>query len=158
MRSLFAYLVLCLFAANLTPGQEVTESQPLKVPFMAMAARLLTTVTPKPSGKPMAKCSDRAVDLDAIIGADGKVKSVKVLGGFEEFQESAMEAVKQWTYKPFLEYGRPIAVETTIMVFYPSSGPAGPLFVPDGKGGVKGGKFVPLPPECKEQTKAAPGV
>jgi hypothetical protein len=34
------------------------------------------------------------VTLDVVIGEDGKV-SIKVLGGFEEFRESAITAVKQ---------------------------------------------------------------
>jgi TonB family protein len=88
------------------------------------------------------------VTLDVVIDEDGKVKSIKVLGGFEEFRESAIKAVKQWIYKPYLESGIPVSVETTVMVFYPSVGAPGSFFVSDGKGGVTGGKFLPMPPEC----------
>jgi TonB family protein len=121
-----------------------------------MAARLLTTVTPERPKEPMAKCSNRMVTLDAVIGEDGKVRTLKVLGGFEEFQESALTAVKQWTYKPYLVDEKPSSVETTVLVFYPSSGTPGSLFVPDGEGGAKGGKFPPLPPECWPQTDVKP--
>ena len=96
----------------------------------------------------MAKCSNRMVTLDVVIGEDGKVGDIKVLGGFEEFRESAIKAVKQWTYKPYVEGGKPVSVETNILVFYPSVGAAGSLYVPDGKGGVSGGKFLPMPPGC----------
>jgi hypothetical protein len=92
-----------------------------------------------------------------LIGEDGKVAILKVLGGFEEFRESAIKSVKQWTYKPYLENGSPVSVEMTIMVFYPSVGTPGSLYLPDGKGGVKGGKFLPMP-ECGPpiQIKQAP--
>jgi TonB family protein len=98
------------------------------------------------------------VTLDVNIGEDGKVTILKVLGGFEEFRESAIKAVKQWTYKPYLENGTSVSVETTIMVFYPSVGTPGSLFVPDGKGGVKGGQFLPMPSECGQpiQIKQTP--
>jgi hypothetical protein len=125
---------------------------------MTMAARLLTTVTPKPPSKPMAPCSNAMVTLDVVIGADGKISTVKRAGGFEEFLESAIAAVKQWTYKPYLVDGVPTSVETSILVFYPSSGPAGSLFVPDGKGGVKGGKFEPMPPSCGPEVNSKPST
>ena len=34
------------------------------------------------------------------------------------FNNSAMEAVRQWTYKPYLLNGNPTEVETTITVNY----------------------------------------
>jgi hypothetical protein len=127
-----------------------------KVSAQIMAARLLTTVTPERPKVPMPKCSNRMVTLDVIIGEDGRVKSLKVVGGFEEFQESSLTAVKQWTYDPYLVDGAPTAVETTVLVFYPSSGKPGPAFMPDGKGGVKGGEFLPLPPECGQPITVKP--
>lgn len=136
-----------MLVTGVSAGQETSESQQmLKVPAPVMAARLLTTVTPESPKMP--KCSNRMVTLDVAIGKDGTVSILKVLGGFEEFKESAIKAVKQWTYTPYLENGIPVSVETTVMVFYPSAGTPGSLYVPDGKGGVKGGKFLPMPPEC----------
>jgi outer membrane biosynthesis protein TonB len=41
------------------------------------------------------------------------VKSVRA-----DIDSSALEAVHQWTYKPFLLNGDPIAVDTTITVTY----------------------------------------
>jgi TonB family protein len=123
-----------------------------------MAARLLTTVPPKPPKKPMMKCSNRMVTLDVIIGDDGKVSSVKVLSGFEEFQESATTAVGQWTYKPYQANGVSVPVETTVSVFYTSDGKAGPLLIPDGKGGVKVSKFLPMPPGCGPQITIKPAL
>jgi hypothetical protein len=146
----FLFLGLCCTtAAAVSSAQETAKSQQLtKVPMQIMSARLLTTITPERPKIPMTKCSNRMVTLDVVIGEDGRVKALKVLGGFEEFQEPSLTAVKQWTYDPYLVNGAPTAVETKVLVFYPSSGKPGPAFIPDGKGGVKGGDFLPLPPEC----------
>jgi TonB family protein len=142
-------LLLCCLLSALATGTCIGQDTPqpmLKVSAQVMAARLLTTVTPESPKMP--KCSNRMVTLDVVIGEDGRVGNIKVLGGFEEFRDSAIKAVKQWTYKPYVENGAPAAVETTILVFYPSEGAAGSLYIPDGKGGVKGGKFLPMPSEC----------
>jgi len=136
-------------------GQEASDSQQiLKVSSTVMAARLLTSVTPESPKMP--KCSNRMVTLDVVIGEDGKVRSLKAVAGFEEFKQSAITAVKQWTYKPYLENEVPVPVETTVLVFYPSIGKAGSLFVPDGKGGVKGGDFLPMPSECGPSVEVKP--
>lgn len=155
MHSFLFSCLACALATTLVAGQETSESQQiLKVSPQVMAARLLTSVTPEELEMP--KCSNRMVTLDVVIGEDGRVRSLKVLGGFEGFKQSAVAAVKQWTYKPYLENGVPTFVETTVLVFYPSTGKPGSLFVPDGKGGAKGGDFLPMPPECGPAIKVKP--
>lgn len=59
-----------------------------------------------------------AVVLHAIIDKDGTVKKLSVISGPEQLQASALEAVRQWVYKPYLLNGEPTAVETTITVNY----------------------------------------
>lgn len=56
------------------------------------------------------------VVLDVIISREGNVESIKVISGHPMLFQSAMDAVKQWTYKPFLLNGQPIEVETLIEV------------------------------------------
>lgn len=56
--------------------------------------------------------------LDAVIGDDGSVENLRVVSGPTKLQQSALDAVKQWKYKPFLLNGRPVAVNTTITVTY----------------------------------------
>jgi len=59
-----------------------------------------------------------SVVLDAVIGKDGMISSLKLVSGPPELTKAAWEAVKQWTYKPFLLNGDPTAVETTITVTF----------------------------------------
>jgi protein TonB len=57
-----------------------------------------------------------AVKLTATVGKDGKVKSVKVLSGHPMLQAAAVEAVKQWVYKPTLLSGQPVETDTEIVL------------------------------------------
>jgi len=68
-----------------------------------------------------------SVVLDAVIGKDGIIENLKVVSGPPELTRSAVDAVRQWTYKPYLLNGDPVAVETTITVTYAlGSSPATP--------------------------------
>jgi outer membrane biosynthesis protein TonB len=58
------------------------------------------------------------VVLNAVIGKDGTVQNLNVVSGPGELQQSSLDAVSQWTYKPYLLNGDPIEVETTINVIY----------------------------------------
>jgi protein TonB len=59
-----------------------------------------------------------AVLLHAIIGKDGTIENLEYVSGPSELTPSAMEAVKQWRYKPTLLNGDPVQVDTTISVVY----------------------------------------
>ena len=56
------------------------------------------------------------VKLIATIGTDGKVKAVKVVSGHPMLQNAALDAVRQWIYKPTLLNGAPVETETEILV------------------------------------------
>jgi protein TonB len=58
------------------------------------------------------------VQLHAIIGTDGTIQSLQAVGGDLGFYQSAMEAVRQWRYKPTILNGNPVAVDTFITVIY----------------------------------------
>jgi TonB family protein len=59
-----------------------------------------------------------AVVLDAVISKEGKIERLKLLSGPEMLQSSALDAVKRWTFRPYLVDGAPVDLETTITVNY----------------------------------------
>jgi len=62
-----------------------------------------------------------AVVLQAIISKTGDVESLKMLSGPPILVAAAIDAVKQWKYKPYLLNGNPIEVETKVTLeFVPS--------------------------------------
>jgi TonB family protein len=56
--------------------------------------------------------------LHAIIAEDGTIESLEAVGGDPMFYNSALEAVRQWVYKPTHLNGRAVQVDTTITVIY----------------------------------------
>jgi len=58
------------------------------------------------------------VELHALIGIDGTVRSLQFLDGDPMFYQSALDAVRQWRYKPTLLNGRAVEVDTHITVIY----------------------------------------
>jgi len=55
-----------------------------------------------------------AVELLASIGKDGSITAVKVLSGDSVLAHAAVDAVKQWKYKPYYLDDQPVAVQTQI--------------------------------------------
>jgi TonB family protein len=80
---------------------------------------LIKKVTPiYPQDAKDAGVSGKVV-LGAIIGRDGRIHDLRVIEApWPSLVVSAMWAVSQWQYKPYLLYGEPVEVNTTIDVFY----------------------------------------
>lgn len=58
------------------------------------------------------------VKLHAIIGKDGAIESLTVTAGDPLLAGAAVEAVRQWRYRPYLLNGEPVEVETFITVSF----------------------------------------
>ena len=56
------------------------------------------------------------VIIEATIGADGKVIDAKVLRSVPMLDEAALDAVRQWEFKPTLLNGVPVPVVMTVTV------------------------------------------
>jgi TonB family protein len=62
---------------------------------------------------------DGAVLLMVTVGKDGVVGKIKVEKSLRpDYDKSALDAVRQWRYKPYLLNGNPIEVDTTITIVY----------------------------------------
>lgn len=58
------------------------------------------------------------VELHAIIAKDGTIEELSYVSGPALLVKAAMDAVKQWRYRPTLLNGEPVEVETTIDVVF----------------------------------------
>ncbi|HEY0163292.1 MAG TPA: energy transducer TonB [Edaphobacter sp.] len=62
---------------------------------------------------------DGPVVLEAIISKEGLVKNLRVKQSLRaDYDRSALDAVKDWRYRPYLLNGEPTEVETTITVTF----------------------------------------
>jgi periplasmic protein TonB len=95
--------------------KEVTP-QRIKVGGNVQQAMLISQ--PRPMYPPLAKQAriQGVVELNAVIGKDGTVGSLSVVKGHPLLVQAAIDAVKQWRYKPTLLNGEPVEVQTTIDV------------------------------------------
>jgi protein TonB len=74
----------------------------------------------EPRYPPLAKQihKEGRVELRAIIGTDGTIRSLQIVSGDPLFYISAREAVEQWLYKPTVLNGMPVEIDTYITVIY----------------------------------------
>ncbi len=92
--------------------------KPHSIPPETMAENIISKVNPKYPPEAKKAGIQGTVILDAVVGKTGDVEKLNVVSGPNELQQSSLDAVRQWKYKPFLLNGDPIDVETTISVIY----------------------------------------
>ena len=88
----------------------------LRVPFNEMQHRIRHQVVPDYPDGARQQGVQGTVVLDAVVSPKGKVTQVKVVSGPEGLTAAASDAVRWWTYEPYLVNGQPAAVETTVAV------------------------------------------
>jgi protein TonB len=65
------------------------------------------------------------VVLQALIGKDGAIQNLRVVSGNPMLMGAALDAVKQWRYKPYYLNGEPVEVDTTVNVIFSLTGGGG---------------------------------
>jgi protein TonB len=60
--------------------------------------------------------------LQAEISKDGTIENLRLINGHPMLAPAAIEAVKQWRYRPYMLNGEPVAVETQVQVNFTLSG------------------------------------
>jgi protein TonB len=73
---------------------------------------------------PIAKAArvSGTVVIQATISKQGTIENLKVISGPAMLQQSALDAVRTWRYRPYLLNNEPVEVETTINVIFTLGG------------------------------------
>jgi len=111
----------------------IISSTPVAVPKVAVQrVRISQGVTQgmvlrrvQPAYPQMAKIArvQGAVVLAAIIGKDGTIQNLHVVSTASPLlNQAAIDAVKQWRYRPYILNGEPVEVDTTVTVNFTLSG------------------------------------
>jgi len=58
------------------------------------------------------------VVLSAVISKEGTVENLRVVSGHPMLVEAALNAVRQWQYRPYLLNGEPVEVESAVTVIF----------------------------------------
>ena len=88
----------------------------IRVGSNVQAANLIHQVEPVYPPLALKARIQGTVRFNAVIGKDGTITNLQVLSGHPLLVQAALEAVKQWLYKPTLLNGEPVEVITTIDV------------------------------------------
>lgn len=82
-----------------------------------MAGHILTQIPPVYPEAARQRHSSGTVILDAVIGADGRIHSLRLASAPDpDLAIAALVGVRKWTYTPYLLDGNPVDVQTTITV------------------------------------------
>ncbi|HEX2663649.1 MAG TPA: energy transducer TonB [Candidatus Acidoferrum sp.] len=81
-------------------------------------AMLIYRVDPIYPALPKQIHKEGRVELHARIATDGSIQSLEVVDGDPMFFQSALEAVRQWRYRPTILNGQPVEIDTHITVIY----------------------------------------
>jgi periplasmic protein TonB len=111
----------------------IISSTPVAVPKVATPQRVrvsqgvsqgLLVKRIQPAYPPLARQAriQGQVMLQAVISKDGSIENLRLISGHPMLAPAALEAVKQWRYKPYMLNGEPVEVETTVMVNFTLSG------------------------------------
>jgi len=56
--------------------------------------------------------------MEAVINKEGLIESLRVITGHPLLNQAALDAVKQWKYRPTMLNGEPVEVITTVTVTF----------------------------------------
>ena len=111
----------------------IISSTPVAVPKVATPQRVrvsqgvsqgLLIRKVQPNYPPLARQAriQGTVLLQAEISKDGTIENLRLISGHPMLAPAAIEAVRQWRYKPYMLNGEPVAVETQVQVNFTLSG------------------------------------
>jgi protein TonB len=91
---------------------------PVSVDQITLKQHLSHRVPPLYPPKAKVALVQGTVDISVLVGVTGKVESLKFVSGPVPLQRAAMDAVKQWKFRPFKKDGKAIAITGTISIVF----------------------------------------
>jgi periplasmic protein TonB len=91
---------------------------PVRVPSSFVASTILRKTIPVYPPIAVAARVEGTVILQATIAKAGTIENLRVVSGPAMLQQAALDAVKNWVYRPYLLDGEPVEVETTVNVVF----------------------------------------
>jgi protein TonB len=110
--------------ASAAPTAVPKQATPQRIRVSSGVTEGMRTHEVKPLYPPLAKQArvQGTVVLSAIISKEGNIEQLKVMSGHPMLIQNALDAVRQWKYKPYVLNGEPVEVDTTISVVFTLGG------------------------------------
>ncbi len=111
-----------IISSSAVPIPKVATPQRVRVSQGVTQGLLLRKI--QPAYPPLARQAriQGSVLLQAEISKEGTIQNLRLISGHPMLAPAAIEAVKQWRYKPYILNGEPVEVETQITVNFTLSG------------------------------------
>lgn len=104
------------------PTMGLPSARPVRITSGAADGLLVKKVPPSyPLDAKLVRLEGTVV-VKAVIDRSGEVSEVNALSGPPLLESAAIDAVKQWQYRPYAVNGEPVDVETTIEVVFALDG------------------------------------
>lgn len=151
-----ATFLIVIFVVALTTA---AQTDPVKTVSAAEATNHIVHRV-EPSVPPLAKAVKIGgkVKLHVVVSQSGEVSSATFVSGHPLLVQAAIDAVKQWKFKPFLEGDTPIVVATDVELDFPGGMSESESAVRDKyfrvedecRGLVKSAKYAEAEPKCRQ--------
>jgi len=105
-------------AASATPSNIELPGESTAIILSSKGAekRLMRSVPPKYPAEARSGGADGTVVLKAVVNENGKVDGVRLVEGDATLATAAIQAVKQWRYRPYLRNGKALPFQTVVIV------------------------------------------
>jgi periplasmic protein TonB len=97
------------------------ESNAIIISSKGAEKRLIHSVPPKYSAEARSRGAQGTIVLKIVVDENGKVASVGLVEGNAALANSAIEAVKQWRYRPYERDGKNLSFQTVVIVDFQRS-------------------------------------
>ena len=101
---------------------KIAPPKTVRVSGGVIAGNLIHQVVPEYPAMAKTARVQGTVVLHAIISKNGTIENLQVISGHPMLQQAAMDAVRQWRYRPYVLNGEPVEVDTTINVNFELQG------------------------------------
>ncbi len=92
----------------------VSEPHPLRVSGGVFAGQILTKQIPQIPTEALKDRPSGTMVIAIVVDPTGHVVKSSVISGAEVLRPYCLDAINQWTFRPFLLDGRPVFVQTTV--------------------------------------------
>jgi protein TonB len=101
---------------SVRPNVREAVTGPAHISSGVAVGLLIHRVVPEYPAVPRSAHIGGIVVLQATISKSGTIENLRVASGPDLLRQAALDAVKQWRYRPYLLNGEPVEVETTVNV------------------------------------------
>jgi protein TonB len=103
---------------NAPAPSPASSLEPLTVPEETALGWVIHRVEPEYPAQALQQRIDGPVVVQAWVAKDGSVRDLKLVKGYFVLGRAAIDAVKQWRFKPYMQNGKPTEFRTTITLTF----------------------------------------